>query len=154
MEAGPIERFMENDHVNLDRLLSAACSDHANEVDEVTYTRFRHDLLRHIGMEEKILLPWARSRRGGEALPMASQLRRDHGEIAKLLVRSPTRAGIDELRVLLGAHNAIEEGPQGLYAMCDALGPDNELLDRLKAAPRVPLAPYYDGPSHHRDSRK
>ena len=57
-------------------------------------------------------MPYARTRRGGEALPLAASLRADHGEIAKMLVRSPTRSTIASLRELLGRHNALEEGPR------------------------------------------
>lgn len=147
--AGLIERFMVKDHAELDRLLADAERDDGS-IDEAAYTRFRHDLLRHIGMEEKVLLPFARARRGGDPLPSALQLRRDHSEIAKLLVRSPSREVLASLRRILGPHNAIEEGPGGLYAQCDALAGDEAaaIVERLEAQPRVPLAPYYDGPSH------
>lgn len=143
---GPIERFMVEDHVRIDRLFEAATS--ASPIDETAYTQFRHGLLRHIAMEEKVLLPFARQRRGGDPLPMAHALRMDHGEIAKLLVRSPTRAIAEELRLVLGRHNPLEEGPEGLYATCDRLaGEDASLVvARLRAQPEVPLAKYYDGP--------
>jgi len=99
-------------------------------------------------MEEKVLLRFARDRRGGAPLAIAATLRRDHGEIAKLLVPSPTLSGCAELRRVLGRHNAIEEGPDGLYATCDALaGADAaDVVDRLRAQPDVPAAPYHDGP--------
>jgi hypothetical protein len=155
---GLIEQFMVEDHLRLDRLL--ARSERADgSIDEATYARFRHDLLRHIGMEEKVLLPDARARRAGEPLEIAFQLRRDHGEIAKLLVRSPTPEGVATLREILGKHNALEEGVYGLYATCDALAGDGDesrlIVERLKAQPRVPLAPYYDGPApdHNKDKR-
>ncbi|HEY2369208.1 MAG TPA: hypothetical protein VGH87_22580, partial [Polyangiaceae bacterium] len=72
----------------------------------------------------------------------------DHSRIARLLVQSPTRALIDELRVVLGLHNAIEEGSGGLYATCDALAGDGTaaIIERLRAQPKVPVALYYDGP--------
>jgi hypothetical protein len=147
---GPIEQFMVADHAALDRLL--ANSERGDgSVDESTYTRFREGLLRHIAMEEKVLLPFARLRRGDAPLPVAAQLRRDHGEIAKLLVRSPSAGLLASLREILGRHNPLEEGSGGLYAACDALtsGDDTRLLlDRLLAQPSVPLAPYYDGPPH------
>lgn len=144
---GEIEAFMVKDHVRLDRLLAA--SERADgSIDETTFARFRHDLLRHIGMEEKVLLPDARARRGGEALPLAAELRRDHGAIAKLLVRAPNAERLADLRELLGRHNALEEGPEGLYATCDALaGADaSAVVERCRAQPSVPVAPYYEGP--------
>jgi hypothetical protein len=147
--AGPIERFMVGDHAELDRFLAASERDDGT-IDQPTYTQFRHDLLRHIAMEEKVLLPYARARRGGEALPLAFQLRRDHTEIAKLLARPPSIERLATLREILGRHNALEEGPDGLYAACDELaGRDaSSIVERLRAQPHVPLAPYYDGPPH------
>jgi hypothetical protein len=147
---GPIERFMVEDHVRLDRML--ADSDRGDAIDAELYARFRHDLLRHIAMEEKVLLPYARRRRDGEPLPIAGALRADHGEIAKMLVRSPTPTIVQSLRELLGRHNPLEEGPGGLYALCDALaGAEGvAVVDQLRAQPKVPVAKYYDGPLHRR----
>jgi hypothetical protein len=139
---GPIEAFMTEDHVRLDALLRAS------KGDDDAYRAFRGGLLRHIGMEEKVLLPFARERTGAP-LVIAAQLRTDHSRIARLLVQTPTRALVDELCAVLEAHNAIEEGPDGLYATCDALAADGAsaiILMRLRAQPEVPLAKYYDGP--------
>jgi hypothetical protein len=150
LPVGAIERFMVEDHVRIDRLLAAATSN--DPIDEVAFARFRHDLLRHIALEEKILLPYARERFGGEPLHVAAELRADHGQIAKLLVRSPTPSSVDDLRVLLGKHNAHEEGPDGLYATSDALaaGDTQLVVARLREYPTVPLAKYYEGPLHPR----
>lgn len=147
-EIGPIEAFMTRDHVELDRLLTEA-ERPDGAIDDDAYTRFREGLLRHIGMEEKVLLPFARDRLGGP-LRVAAQLRVDHSAIAKLLVRSPSPSIIASLRELLATHNTIEEGPSGLYAVCDAIAKDEagEIVRRLRAQPRVPLAKYYDGPYH------
>lgn len=147
---GPIERFMMEDHARVDQLLAVATA--GAEIDPFAYARFRHDLLRHIAMEEKVLLPYARNKRLGSPLAIASQLRADHGMIAKLLVRSPTRDTIDELLAILGRHNRLEEGPGGLYSRCDALAglEADAVVERLKAQPKVPLAAYYDGPLRRR----
>ena len=143
---GTIEAFMSADHSRLDALLNDAVAN--EDVDAATYEQFRAGLLRHIGMEEKILLPFAKQKRGGEPLAIARALRADHGTIAKLLVPTPTRALCEELRRELVRHNALEEGEQGLYAICDALaGSDSELVvSSLRAAPAVPTAKHYDGP--------
>jgi hypothetical protein len=143
---GAIEIFMTADHVRLDELLARA--DRADgAIDAEVYARFRQGLLRHIAMEEKVLLPFARANRG-EPLAIAKALRSDHGELASLLVPSPTRALCDRLRAKLAEHNALEEGEGGLYAQCDALaGSDAEgVVARLRAQPNVPTAPHYDGP--------
>jgi len=138
---GPIEKFMTEDHARLDALLRASSG------DDDHYRAFRGGLLRHIGMEEKVLLPFARERRGAP-LAIAARLRADHSRIARLLVQSPTRALVDELCGVLEGHNAIEEGPDGLYATCDELAGDDAdaIVLRLAASPEVPLAKYYDGP--------
>lgn len=144
---GSIESYMTADHARLDALLRNAQRDDGS-IDDATYTEFRGGLLRHIGMEEKVLLPFAREKRNGTPLHIAAQLRADHSRIAKLLVRTPTPALLDELRRELALHNAIEEGAQGLYATCDALAGSEAIsvVDRMRAQPQVPLAKYYDGP--------
>jgi len=48
---GVIERFMVEDHARLDQLLESATQ--TQPIDEMLYARFRHDLLRHIAMEER-----------------------------------------------------------------------------------------------------
>ena len=144
---GPIEAFLTADHERLDRLLSKSEGADGN-IDGASYAEFRQGLLRHIAMEEKVLLPFAKSKRGGVALPIAAALRKDHGEIASLLVPSPSAAICAKLRAVLQRHNPLEEGSQGLYAACDALaGADGaEVVNRLEAQPAVPMAPHYDGP--------
>lgn len=144
---GPIEVFLTADHVRIDRLLRDAERDDGT-IDLETYARFRAELLRHIAMEEKVLLPFAREKRGGEPLALAKPLRVDHGKIARLLVPTPTPALLVELRALLVAHNPLEEGPDALYAICDQLARNahGEVIERLIAQPPVPVAPHYDGP--------
>ena len=146
---GAIEAFMAADHVRIDDLLRRA---EAGSIDDATYATFRGALLRHIAMEEKVLLPAARTERGGVPLPVDEILHADHGAIAKMLVRSPTPALLDGLRRLLAKHNSLEEGPDGLYAACDALmsAQTHALVERMRMQPEVPLAKYYDGPSHER----
>ena len=144
---GPIETFLTADHARLDSLLAVAVRPDGT-VDAQAYAAFRQGLLRHIAMEEKVLLPYAKAKRGGEALPVAAQLRKDHGALAALLVPSPTPQICAELRAILSRHNALEEGHEGLYAACDTLahGEADGVIARLGALPSVPMAPHYDGP--------
>jgi hypothetical protein len=143
----PLQKYLQEDHQRLDALLAAAVA--GAEMNRATFEGFRACLLRHIGMEEKILLPAARRLRAGQPLPVARQLRLDHGALAALLVPTPTREIIDRIRALLAAHNPLEEDPGGLYETCDELaaGDVEPLLQRLKAAPEVPMAAHYDGAS-------
>jgi hypothetical protein len=144
---GPIHRFLAADHARLEALLTRATADRA-AVGAADYAEFRKGLLRHIGMEEKILLPAAQRARGGVPLPLAAKLRLDHGAIAALLVPTPTPPIVAALRAILAPHDALEEGPEGVYANCERLlGQDAEaLLAELRAAPEVPVAAHVDGP--------
>ena len=145
-EPGPVERFLADDHVRLDALLRRATAT-PDAIDRAAYAEFRAGLLKHIGMEEKILLPAAQRARGGAPLPTAAKLRLDHGALAALLVPTPTPAIIAAIRRILAAHNPIEEGPGGVYNVCEQLvGADAEaLLTRLRAAPEVRVNPHVDG---------
>lgn len=144
---GPIYRLLAGDHARLDALLRRAFAN-PNQVDLESYGQFRAGLLRHIAMEEKVLLPAAQKARGGEPLPIAAKLRLDHGALAALLVPTPTTAIAASLRTMLAAHNPLEEGPDGLYQACEALlaGESEDIAVRLRSAPQVRLAPFNGGP--------
>ncbi|MBI4483545.1 MAG: hemerythrin domain-containing protein [Acidobacteria bacterium] len=144
---GSIHHFMAEDHARLDALLRRAVAA-PDQIDRVTYARFRAGLLKHIAMEEKILLPSCQRRRGGEPLPMAARLRLDHAALAALLVPTPNRTILRTIQSILAAHNALEEGAGGLYELCDRLaGADADAwLARLQAAPEVTVAPHVDSP--------
>ncbi|HKD68800.1 MAG TPA: hypothetical protein VKB84_18295 [Candidatus Binataceae bacterium] len=105
-------------------------------------------LLRHIGMEEKILLPAAQRLNGDQPLLVAPKLRLDHGAIAALLVPTPTAKVVAALKTILVAHNRLEEGNGGLYETCDriAAGRAQEIAAQLRSAPEVPAAPFNNGP--------
>lgn len=146
--AGPIYRFLADDHLRLAGLLRQTVA-RPGEIDRDAYAGFRAGLLKHIAMEEKILLPAAQRARRGEPLPVAARLRLDHGALAALLVPTPTPEIIATIRRILGAHNAIEEGPGGLYESCERLlGAEiDEVLAQLRAAREVAMAPHVDGPN-------
>ena len=112
--------FLANDHERLDGLLRRAMTE-AGAVDCAASAEFRAGLLTHISLEEKILLPAAQRWQGGDPLPIAATLRRDHGALAALLVPTPTPAIIAALRTILAAHNALEEGAGGVYERCEQL---------------------------------
>ena len=143
---------MSADHARLDALLARAGAGPDGSLEPAPFAEFREGLLRHIAMEEKVLLPFAREKRHGEALELARPLRVDHGLIAKLLVPTPDREVCRALREVLTRHNALEEGTGGLYAICDALAGDEApaLVERLRQQPAVPVAKHYDGPLLHR----
>ena len=148
---GPVHDFLAADHARLDALLDRATTS-ASDLDAAPFEEFRGGLLRHIGMEEKVLLPAVRRANGGTPHPLASRLRRDHSAIAMLLVPTPTRAIVEEIVSILAPHNAIEEGADGVYAACDRLPPEDVslVLKQLRSYPQVKLAPHFDGPGVYR----
>jgi hypothetical protein len=144
---GKIHRYLADDHARLERLLQRAAS-RPNEIEASAYAEFRAGLLKHIAIEEKILLPAARRLRGGEPLPAGAKLRLDHGALAALLVPTPTNAIIAKIHAVLNAHNPVEEGPGGVYEVCEKLAAyeAESLLAQMRGMPDVKLAPHVDGP--------
>jgi hypothetical protein len=133
--------FLAEDHRRLERLLSVVDA-HPHQRDHAVYDQFRCGLLRHIAMEEKVLLPTVQ-RVHGAALPIAAKLRLDHGALASLLMLPPRPDVLTLIRAILQAHNALEEGPEGLYATCDrSLEQEaTPLLIELGKTPEVSVAP-------------
>jgi hypothetical protein len=141
-----ITTWLTADHRRLEALLAAA--EHSDPVDLEVYAEFRRGLLRHIGIEEKLLLPAAQRAHGDVPLKVAARLRLDHGAIAALLVPAPTASVRATLRLVLAAHNPLEEGPDGLYAACDELlaAQREAIVAQMASYPTVPVSPHNDGP--------
>ena len=137
---GPIHEYLARDHARLGALLEGDA-----------YPEFRAGLLRHIAMEEKVLFADSRARRGGEPLPIVTQLHADHAALASLLVPPPTPALLRTIRDLLAEHDPLEEDEGGLYDLCDQLaGPDAlELVTRMRAIPEVRASQHLDEPRIH-----
>ncbi|MCK6479316.1 MAG: hemerythrin domain-containing protein [Planctomycetes bacterium] len=145
---GPVHEHLTEDHARLERHLARAVADPAR-IDPAEYERFRGGLLRHIGIEEKILLAEARTLRGGEPLPVAHVLKQDHSSLATLLVATPTLPIVAAVRRILAAHNPLEEDEGGMYDQVDALltpSGAEALLLRVRGMPEPPLAPWNDNP--------
>ena len=122
--------YLSDDHERLDALLNAALGG-----DDDAYAEFRRGLLRHIGIEERILFPLVRS-------PLTEKLHRDHAALAALLVPPPTRAEIEQIRAILSEHNLLEEDAGGLYEQVENLVD----MEKVEAFPQIPTAPYTDSP--------
>jgi Hemerythrin HHE cation binding domain len=143
--SGNIHSYLASDHDRLDALLKRA-EFNPERFDAAAYAEFRSGLLKHIGMEEKVLFPAARKLRGGEVLPMAARLRLDHGALTALLVPSPTPSIVAAIRAILKAHNPTEEDPGGIYDQCEALaGAEAErILRDLQNFRKVKVLPHVD----------
>jgi hypothetical protein len=145
--AGKIHAYLADDHRRLDGLLERVISD-SGTIDAAAYGQFRAGLLKHIAMEEKIILPAAQKQRGGAALPIAAKLRLDHGALTALLVPTPTAPVVAAIRAILKLHNPLEEDPGGMYDQCEELaGADAEqIVQQLRDARDVRVVPNVDGP--------
>ncbi len=142
---GPLQHYFEQDHRRLERLLEAATG-RGDAVDMSAYDEFRAGLLRHIGLEEKILLPAYQRLNGGTPYALASRIRLDHGAIAALLVPFPTQALIRALRGVLARHNELEEHAGGMYHVIETIeGLDGDsVAAQVAHFPPVPPHPYQD----------
>jgi hypothetical protein len=138
--AGRITQALAADHQRIGALLAQA-----ERGDRPSYDALRGALLRHIGVEEKILLPALRAH---GCLPAgAAQLRLDHAALVAMLVPSPTPELLAKMRALLALHDPLEEGADGIYPLADAtLTGVDDLLERIARAPVPPLAPHVDAP--------
>ena len=140
--------FLVNDHRRLDDLLALSVADQ-NKIDMKSYSEFRQGLLKHIGIEEKIILPAIARFQNGRQADVASRLRLDHGALVTLLVPTPTMPIILTIQLILHVHNPLEEGNDGIYHLIDKLAGNESsgLLERLKEMPDVPVLPHDDRPS-------
>lgn len=147
--------YLEADHARLHALLARAMA--APRLDLQAFAEFRGRLLRHIAIEEKVLLPAAREARAGVALGRARELRVDHGALASLLVPTPDLALCSEILSLLSVHDAKEEGRGGVYEECRRLLRGSELArlgERAVSFPKVRLAQHFDGPNVFRTAEE
>ena len=144
---GVIFRWLAADHDRLDGLLQQAMQLSA-AVDRAAYDEFRAGLLKHIAMEEKVLLPAAQRANRNVTLAVAVKLRAEQGAIAALLVPSPTFEILRLLQDILRQHNPLEEEAEALYDTCDELlgAGAPALVEQLRQQPEVRVAPNNDGP--------
>jgi hypothetical protein len=144
---GNLYSFFADDHRRLEFLLERATS--AREgYDMVAYGQFRSGLLRHIKMEENILLPAAQKVRGGVPLKIAGKIRLDHGALTALMVPPPSPSIIGALRAILADHDLLEEQPGGMYETLESLtGLEvDALLSEARDTPDVRLHPHKSEP--------
>jgi len=144
---GVLYRYLADDHQRLDDLLQRAVAA-PDVIDMEPYSEFRKGLLRHIALEEKIVLPAITRLQGGRQPAMAERLRLDHGALVALLVPPPSPSVVLTIRSILQIHNALEEQEGGLYLLLEQLaGADTErLAEQLKSAPDVPVLPHNERP--------
>lgn len=146
-----ITDYLIADHRRLHALLEQASA--GETLDGEAFGLFRVGLLRHIAIEEKLLMPAARRVRGGVPIERAHDLKMDHAALTSLLVPTPDVALCAELMSILTPHDVKEEAPDGVYAECEQLlsaSESEELAARAEAYPEVRVTRHFDGPTVHR----
>jgi hypothetical protein len=142
---GPLFEFLVADHARVSGLLERVTRD-SGEMDLPAYHSFRSGLLKHIGMEEKILLP-ALERAHGVSRATAARFRRGYQALAALLASTPSAGIVRTLGAVFADHDRLERAPGGLYEACERLDEETRaaLLARARSAPEVPVAPLQEG---------
>jgi hypothetical protein len=144
---GPLYKFFVEDHRRLEKLLNRATANEPNYEMEA-YSAFRGGLLKHIKMEENILIPAAQKARDGKPLAIAQRIRLDHGALVALLVPPPSPIVIRAFHAILAKHNQVEEEQGGLYDLCERLAGTqiDQLMTSLENVQDVPVLPLKDEP--------
>lgn len=157
-EADPrraLRTWLSDDHTEIDGLLRHALRD--DGFDPAPFARFRERLLRHIGIEERILFPAAREHEPTHDAERLAALRVDHAALTTLLVPTPDRALALEIASLLGGHNEVEESEDGVYDAClAAITPADatRVLHAARGRAPVPTTGYFDGPGTVRTAQQ
>ncbi|MDP1825248.1 MAG: hemerythrin domain-containing protein [Archangium sp.] len=143
---GPISSHFVAVHAQLDQALRE-CLKPPGKVDTAAFDQFRRLLLRHIAQEERVLMPALVKKLGSPPL-FRNALRKDHAGFATLCVPLPEREWVENLGELFAHHAALEEGPGGLYPLCDEVLRDEAaaVIAAADALPPIKLAPFNGGP--------
>ena len=112
------------------------------------YSQFRSGLLKHIKMEENVVIPAVVKEQEGKPLTIAQKLRTDHGAIVALLVPPPSPTIIRALRYILAGHHRIEEGQGGLYDLSERILSEqlDQLMVEVLKVSEVPVLPHKSSP--------
>ncbi|MCX6144287.1 MAG: hemerythrin domain-containing protein [Ignavibacteriales bacterium] len=145
---GPLYKFFVEDHRRLEKLLNHAAAS-APKYDMTAYGEFRVGLLKHIKMEENVIIPAAQKVRDGIPLAIAPKLRLDHGALVALLVPPPSPTVVKAIRGIMSDHNRTEESQGGLYDLCERLAGEqiDGLMKKVEDVPEVPALPHRTGPN-------
>ncbi len=137
---------LTRDHVAIPRMLDR-CLLPSGAVDLRRFDEFRRFALRHVMIEERVLMPLL-ERRLGRAPAFQNAMRKDHEAIAALCVPTPDPEWIGDLRELMTYHNQVEEQPGGFYALFDQhLAAEEKAVEAAFAAlPALVLPPLQRGP--------
>jgi hypothetical protein len=142
-----LRAWLARDHEEINALALDARAPYG--IDNEAFERFRERLLRHMGIEERLLFLQIERSSEGPLAEVIHELRIDHAALTSLLVPTPDHVLAQEIADLLERHTQLEESPGGVYDQCIALLDDDTadaiLYDACEARP-VQTAKYFDGP--------
>ena len=142
-----VSSVLRAQHQQLRAELSACLASHG--VDVAAFDLFRHHLLWHVSVEERVVMP-SLIRALGRPPDDRPGLRKDHAGIAALCVPRPEREWVENLRDLLDEHYRVEEAPGGFLSRCDEVlvsTLNDRVVADIEEHPTLTLAPFRKGPS-------
>jgi hypothetical protein len=141
-----LREWLVRDHDEIDVLLRSARAPEGFDLE--AFGRFRERLLRHIGVEERLLFSAIQRTNQGQLPAAVGEIQIEHAALASLLVPTPDYVLAEEIAGLLERHSNLEEFPDGIYDQCLALlddeAADDVLYDACASRP-VATAKYFDG---------
>lgn len=142
-----VSSVLRAQHHQLRAELSACLA--TNGLDVAAFDLFRHHLLWHVSVEERVVMP-SLIRALGRPPDDRPGLRKDHAGIAALCVPRPEREWVENLRDLLDEHYRVEEAPGGFLSRCDEVlvsTLNDRVVADIEEHPTLTLAPFRKGPS-------
>jgi hypothetical protein len=137
--------FLEQDHALLGARLRETLRP-GGAVDLPAFDVFRHGLLRHITIEERVLMPALLAALGHPPV-FQNGLRMDHAGFATLCVTTPCHEWVEDLADLLEHHQRVEEEPGGFYDLVDAyVADEGAVRAAIARLPPLRLPPVESGP--------
>jgi len=136
--------FVRQDHRAISAALERSRSP-GGTVDLPAFDEFRRRLLRHIAIEERVLMPALVACLAQPPL-FRNGLRKDHAGLAALCVPTPCLEWVQDLGELLAYHHQVEEGAGGFYELLDAHLTDLAAIQAAVARlPVLRLPPFESG---------
>lgn len=137
-----LSAYLASDHDRMDNFLQQALTE-SGDINLTAYNEFRQGLLRHIGIEEKILIPALQPFFNERMKQILIQIKADHSLIVALLVPPPSRGIVAALRMILEKHNWLEEANGGFYEFSEQFDVQtiSQLEEKIRTAPEVKSLP-------------
>jgi hypothetical protein len=126
-----LTQLLTTEHEELLGMLDA-CVTRRSGVDRARFDAFRRRALRHIAVEQRVLLP-ALGRMHKLTDAMRNAMSRDHRALVMLCVPEPNIGFVRDLQELLAWQVSVQESAGGVFKVYDAFVRDEHALDKALA---------------------